>query len=145
MNVLRYLRNYVGADINNVTISTVSHTMSEYFSFSDADKVGILFKGTTMTGDAASLTIDVTLECSPDGGTTWFPSPAAENASTGAALTQVAGTTSSNVCEFWPVNIIQGGKATNALGRFIFTYGCTTCALTESQIWLSLRKTSISP
>jgi len=142
MNVLRYLRSYAGADLNAAVISTVSHTMSEWFSFSDADKVGIAASVGAAWTATTTNTLDIALEMSPDGGTTWFPSPAAENASTGAALTQI--TTTSNVAEFWPVNIIQGGKATNALGRFTFTYGATNDEIPVS-IWLSLRKTSISP
>jgi len=143
MNVLRYLRTAAKADINAITCNSATLATSEQFSFSDADQVGFVAVVGTASGDAASLTVTAALELSPDGGTSWIPSPAAANSPTGASA--VATGTDGEVAEFWPVMIIQGGKATNALGRFVFTYGGGTTSFTNSKMWLSLRKNAISP
>jgi len=104
------------------------------------DKVGIIFKGgDTLSGDAASLTVDIALWMSPDGGTTWCPAPAADNASTGAALTQIAAS-STIVGEFWPLFLSESGQASNPLYRFAFTYGGATTTVEGAKIWLVQRK-----
>lgn len=138
ISVLRLLRDANGSDLNAQIVSTASpYNYSETFAPGGMDKVGIAVSVGAWTA-TTTYTLDIALEMSPDGGTTWIAAPAAENASTGAALTQIT-TSSTKIAEFWPLFLSESGQATNPLYRFSFTHGADDSAPVLT-CWLAMRK-----
>ena len=138
ISVLRYLRDANGNDLNAAVVTTASpYDYSEQFAPGGMDKVGIVVSVGAAWTATTTYTLDIALEMSPDGGTTWVAAPAAENASTGAALTQIT-TNSTKIAEFWPLFLSESGNATNPLYRFSFTHGASDSTLPVTA-WLVMR------
>ena len=139
ISVLRKLRDSAGTDWDGVIISTATpDNYSESFAPGGMDKVGIIAKVGAWTA-TTTYTLDIALQMSPDGGTTWVAAPAAENASTGAALTQIT-TSSTNIAEFWPLFLSEtGNSGSNPLYRFALTHGAADSAPVLTA-WLVMRK-----
>jgi hypothetical protein len=88
------------------------------------DWLGLWWSNVNTGGSSATL--DVTLECSPDGGTTWVAYPADKNSQTGAAMAQVTSlddsTKNAGAPEFYIQPFPHGGQWT---WRAKFNYGGT--------------------
>jgi len=100
-----------------------SATVSSDWIRADGDWIGVSTAAVVSGG--SSPTCDVTIECTPDNGTTVFSLPADNNSQTAAAMTQITAT--ANGLKFWlnPLIGIAGWK-----WRAKFTAGGTISTFT---------------
>lgn len=137
INVLRYLRDPSGQDINAQTFTGSADTLSEQFQPGGMDEVGLMVSpGNTASGTTPAFT--ATLQVSPNAGTTWFDCPQSRASATAAEV--VVATTSVNYCEFWDLPVVETGEASKPLYRFKFTYANSNNVFTSVSCWLAMRK-----
>lgn len=100
---------------------------SQAYNLSDSEWFGLYLKLENISG--TSPTLDVNVQFSPDGGTTWSSIyPDGENSETNAALAQVTGSSDVEVMRYWRniVPLQATGSGLNPQIRFNFTFGGTS-------------------
>lgn len=129
-NVFRRLKDSAGANIEGQTKTATFN--SESFNPKDFEEIGL-----TMGIDLAAGTCVVTLFYSPDGGTTWYSYPAAENSETQAGVSSISADYAA--LKYWKNHLqVTGVDGTNMLMRFTFTLA-TSPNMDFDFCYLSLR------
>jgi hypothetical protein len=136
LEVHRYLKHSDGTELNGYSMTASFE--SEDLDIGEFDEFGLTVLAADESG--TSPTIDVSIEWSPDNGTTNMANyPAALNSQTQAAMTQI--TTDGNACKFWPVFSVvkkNGALATKIVVQF--TLGGTSTPSYTLTCWLTCRK-----
>jgi hypothetical protein len=114
-SIFRYLKDSSGNELND--LNKTATFQSESLDIAEFENFGIVY---SVTEEAGAGTFDVTVELSPDGGTTWVPYPGIANSETQAALAQW--TADASGAEFWTIFVPKQGSGTlKPLFRFVFT------------------------
>lgn len=137
ISVLRRLKNAAGAAITNEVVTNSSLTLSETIAPGGMDAIGILLDvGSTATG--TTPTIQATLQCSPDGGTSWFDVTAKGGTVSVSSGALSAGATAK---VYWAdVPLAESGEATNPLLRWAFSYNHTDNDFAAINAFVAMRK-----
>jgi hypothetical protein len=110
--VLRFLKKSDGTELNALVSQTATF-QSETLNLGEFEEFGTILDWIETSGTG---TYTVTVEISPDGGTTWWSMPEGLNSETAAGMTAVSAT--GKAAEFWKNPLPNN---TNARVRFVFT------------------------
>lgn len=135
-DIIRLLR-----DSSSVTLSGVAKTAtfsSESISPKDYEEFGLILDIGTVSG--TSPTLDIKIQMSLNGGTTWLDTYSdALNSETQAILAQITATKETS--EFWENRMtLAGSGGIDPRVKFVFTVGGTdTPTFTFTNAWIVLR------